>query len=389
MFETLSTLELQQYLWFIISFIGAGLVFMLYVQGGQTLAILLAKSEAEKTEMLNTVGKRYEITFTSLVTFGGAFFAVFPLFYSTSFGGAFFVWFAILFLFIIEGVSFKYRKKVGNFLGKKTYEVFLLLNGIGVPLLIGVAVATFFTGANFHVEKTSLLSGDTVSVWDSAWHGLEALWNPLQGAWLTNISFGVAIVLLTTILASLNIIKNINDNELVARARKYLLPSTLFFLVFFLFFLYKILTIDGFGYDPLTGVVSMKEFKYLHNLLEMPFVTAGFVYGVLMVVLGIVLGYFTKFRRAFWFSALGTFFVALTLLLFVGWNNTVFYPSLTDLQSSLTIENASSSRYTLIAISYASLLAPVVLAYISWVWNKLRDDGIGKDIMNEKSGSTY
>ena len=385
MFETLSTLELQQYLWFIISFIGAGLVFMLYVQWGQTLAILLAKSEAEKTEMLNTVGKRYEITFTSLVTFGGAFFAVFPLFYSTSFGGAFFVWFAILFLFIIEGVSFKYRKKVGNFLGKKTYEVFLLLNGIGVPLLIGVAVATFFTGANFHVEKTSLLAGDTVSVWGSAWHGLEALWNPLQGAWLTNISFGVAIVLLTTILASLNIIKNINDNELVARARKYLLPATLAFLVFFLFFLYKILTIDGFGYDPLTGTIAVKEFKYLHNLLEMPFVTTGFVYGVLMVVLGIILGYFTKFRRAFWFSALGTFFVALTLLLFVGWNNTVFYPSLTDLQSSLTIENASSSRYTLIAISYASLLAPVVLAYISWVWNKLRDDGIGKDVVKETS----
>lgn len=339
--------------------------------------------------MLNTVGKRYEITFTSLVTFGGAFFAVFPLFYSTSFGGAFFVWFAILFLFIIEGVSFKYRKKVGNFLGKKTYEIFLLLNGIGVPLLIGVAVATFFTGANFHVEKTNLLAGNTVSVWGSAWHGLEALWNPLQGAWLTNISFGVAIVLLTTILASLNIIKNINDNELVARARKYLLPSTLAFLVFFLFFLFKILTIDGFAYDSVTGIISVEEYKYLHNLLEMPFVTAVFVHGVLLVVIGIVLGYFTKFRRAFWFSALGTFFVALCLLLFVGWNNTVFYPSLTDLQSSLTIENASSSRYTLIAIAYASLLAPVVLAYISWVWNKLRDDGIGKDIMNEKSGSTY
>lgn len=205
----------------------------------------------------------------------------------------------------------------------------------------------------------------------------------------TNISFGVAIVLLTTILASLNIIKNINDNELVIRARKYLLPSTLAFLVFFLFFLYKILTIDGFGYDPLTGIIAVKEYKYLHNLLEMPFVTAAFVHGVLLVVIGIVLGYFTKFRRAFWFSALGTFLVALSLLLFVGWNNTVFYPSLTDLQSSLTIENASSSRYTLIAIAYASLLAPIVLTYISWVWNKLRDDGIGKDIMNEKSGSTY
>ena len=389
MFETLSTLELQQYLWFIISFIGAGLVFMLYVQWGQTLAILLAKSEAEKTEMLNTVGKRYEITFTSLVTFGGAFFAVFPLFYSTSFGGAFFVWFAILFLFIIEWVAFKYRKKIGNFLGQKTYEIFLLLNGIGVPLLIGVAVSTFFTGANFHISKDNLLDGNAVSSWDSAWHGLEALWNPYQWAMFTNISFGIALVLLTTILAALNIIKNINDNELIARTRRYLLPSTLAFLVFFLFFLYQILTIHGFAYNPETGAILMEPYKYLHNLLEMPFVTAAFVHGVLLVVVGIVLGYFTKFRRAFWFSALGTFLVALSLLLFVGWNNTVFYPSLTDLQSSLTIENASSSRYTLIAIAYASLLAPVVLTYISWVWNKLRDDGIGKDIMNEKSGSIY
>jgi cytochrome d ubiquinol oxidase subunit II len=389
MFWTLSTLELQQYLWFIVSFIGAGLVFMLYVQWGQTLAILLAKSEEEKSEMLNTVGKRYEITFTSLVTFGGAFFAIFPLFYSTSFGGAYFVWFAVLFLFIIEWVAFKYRKKVGNFLGKRTYEIFLLLNGIGVPLLIWVAVATFFTGANFHVNKTNLLSSHAVSSWDSPWHWLEALWNPIQWAWMTNISFGLAIVLLTTILASLNIIKNIDDSTLVTRTRKYLLPATLAFLVFFLFFLFKVLTIDGFAYNSTTGFVSLEAYKYLYNLLEMPIVAWSFLIWVILVVVGIVLGYFTKFRRAFWFSAFGTFLVALTLLLIVWWNNTVFYPSLSDLQSSLTIENASSSRYTLIAIAYASLLAPIVLTYIAWVWNTLRDDHINKKNTSTKKWVNY
>lgn len=389
MFWALSTLELQQYLWFIVSFIGAGLVFMLYVQWGQTLAILLSKTEEEKTEMLNTVGKRYEITFTSLVTFGGAFFATFPLFYSTSFGGAFFVWFAILFLFIIEWVSFKYRKKIGNFLGKRTYEIFLLLNGIGTPLLIGVAVATFFTGANFHIDKTNLLSGQAVSIWDSPWHGLEALWNTVQGAWMTNISFGLAIVLLTTILASLNILKNIWDEALLKRVRNYILPATLAFLVFFLFFLFKLLTIDGFAYDPLTGLVSLETYKYLHNFIAMPLVAWGFLIWVVLVVVGIVLGFFTKFRRAFWFSAFWTFLVALTLLLVAWWNNTVFYPSLSALQSSLTIQNASSSRYTLVAIAYASLLAPIVLAYISWVWNRLRDDGIDKKSISEKKSVNY
>lgn len=279
--------------------------------------------------------------------------------------------------------------KPGNFLGKGTYEAFLLLNGIGAPLLIGVAVATFFTGSNFTVVKDSMLSGAAVSSWDSAWHGLEALWNTNQMAWLTNISFGVAIVLLTTILGALNIIKNINDNALVARARAYLLPATVAFLVFFLIFLAKFLTIDGFAYDPATGVVSMEAFKYLNNLLALPIVTVAFLVGVLAVVYGILMGWWKGYRRSFWIAGFGTFLVALSLLLFAGYNNTPFYPSMSDLQSSLTIMNASSSRYTLIAISYATLVVPFVLAYIVYVWSVLRDDGIGKDIVKDRSDTLY
>lgn len=261
--------------------------------------------------------------------------------------------------------------------------MFLLANGIGAPLLIGVAVATFFTGSHFTVLKSNMLTGAAVSTWDSPWHGLEALWNMVQGGFLTNLSFGLAIVLLTTILGALNIIKNINDTTLIARARAYLIPSTLAFLVFFLFFLFKLLTIDGFAFDPTTGVVSMEHFKYLHNFLAMPIVLGVFLLGVVLVVAGIVLGWLPGYRRAFWSAGLGTFLVALMLLLVAGYNNTSFYPSISDLQSSLTIMNASSSRYTLIAISYATLVVPFVLAYIVYVWSVLRDDGIGKDIIKE------
>nr|MDD3720649.1 cytochrome d ubiquinol oxidase subunit II [Candidatus Gracilibacteria bacterium] len=391
MFENLSTLALQQYLWFIVSFIGAILVFLLFVQGGQVLAILLAKDEDEKTEILNEVGKRYEMTFTSLVVFGGSFFAVFPLFYSTSFGGAFFVWFALLFLFIVEGVAFKYRKKVSNFLGTKTYEAFLLLNGIGAPLLLGVAVATFFTGANFTVAKTNLVSvGDgslAVSTWNSAFHGFEALWNTNQLAFLTNISFGLAIVLLSTILAALRVMKNIDDKKLSERARKSILPLSIAFLVFFLFFVFRLVTIDGFAYDPVTGMIFMEQFKYLHNLLALPFVTLLLLIGVVLVLAGIGSGYFKGYKYSFWLAGTGTMGVALALLLLVGYNNTVFYPSLTDLQSSLTIINASSSRYTLVAIAYATLLAPIVLSYVTRVWNALSSDRISKDSI--KKGEVY
>lgn len=383
MFENLSTLALQQYLWFIVSFIWAILVFLLFVQWWQVLAILLAKDEDEKTEILNEVGKRYEMTFTSLVVFWWSFFAVFPLFYSTSFGGAFFVWFALLFLFIVEWVAFKYRKKVSNFLWTKTYEAFLLLNWIWAPLLLWVAVATFFTWANFTVAKTNLVSvwdwSLAVSTWNSAFHWFEALWNTNQLAFLTNISFWLAIVLLSTILAALRVMKNIDDKKLSERARKSILPLSIAFLVFFLFFVFRLVTIDWFAYDPVTWMIFMEQFKYLHNLLALPFVTLLLLIWVVLVLAWIWSGYFKWYKYSFWLAWTWTMWVALALLLLVWYNNTVFYPSLTDLQSSLTIINASSSRYTLVAIAYATLLAPIVLSYVTRVWNALSSDRISKD----------
>lgn len=391
MFENLSTLFLQQYLWFVVSSIWAILVFLLFVQWWQTLSILFAKDEDEKTEILNEVWKRYEMTFTSLVVFWWSFFACFPLFYSTSFWGAFFVWFTLLFLFIVEWVAFKYRKKVSNFLWAKVYEIFLLLNWIWAPLLLWVAVATFFTWANFTVAKTNLVAiwdwSLAVSTWNSAFHWFEALWNIKQLAFLTNISFWVSLVLLSVILALLRIMKNIDDKKMSARARKTLLPISITFLIFFLFFVFRILTIDWFAYNPSTWFIFMEDYKYLHNFIELPLVSLLFLLGVILVLLWIWTWYFKWYKNSFWYSWIWTMAVALALFLLVGYNNTAFYPSLTDIESSLTIVNSSSSRYTLIASSYATLLAPIVLAYVIRVWKALSRDVISKDRI--KNGEVY
>ncbi len=376
MFDAFTLYDFQQYLWMIVSFIWACLVFMLFVQWWQVLSLILSKNEKEKTEILNIISKRYEITFTNLVVFGGSMFAVFPLFYSTSFWGAYYVWFAILFLFIIEWVSFKYRTKMSNFLWNKTYEIFLFLNWFLAPLLLWVAVATFFTWSNFLVEKQNLIAiwewSLTISSWTSPFHGLEALWNSSQWAYITNISLGMTLVFSSLILAALNLIKNVSKRKnIYKRAKRSLYFSVPVFLLFFLIFIFKLLTIDWFAYNPSTKEIYLEAYKYLNNFIEMPQFWILFLIWVVSFVSGIVLWYFDKGRVWFWTSWVWLLFVAFCLFCISWLNNTVFYPSLTEISHWLTIENASSSLYTLEIIAYSTFFIPFVFMYISYVWSSL------------------
>jgi cytochrome bd ubiquinol oxidase subunit II len=362
----------QHYWWFLISLLGALLVFLTFVQGGQSLLYQIGKTELEKTMLVNALGRKWEFTFTTLVTFGGAFFASFPLFYSTSFGGAYWAWMALLFCFIIQAVSYEFRSKKGNLLGKKTFDIFLFINGIGI-LLIGVVVATFFTGSEFVVNKANLTNTTmpVISTWSNPLHGLEALLN------VRNILLGLAVFFLARVLAELYFIQTINDANIHARSRKFLLFDTALFLVFFLTFLVWTLTAKGYAVDPETQVVSLVSAKYLHNLLEMPIVTLIFVIGVVAVLFGIVLTLIKpKFIQGIWYTGIGTVATVLALLLIAGWNNTAYYPSTTDLQSSLTISNSSSSYFTLKVMSIVSLLIPFVLWYIYKAWKAINSKQI-------------
>jgi cytochrome d ubiquinol oxidase subunit II len=357
--EALSHLALQHYWWSIISLLGALLVFLMFVQGGQTLLFSVAKSEDERTMLVNSLGRKWEFTFTTLVTFGGAFFASFPLFYSTSFGGAYWVWIIILFAFIIQAVSFEFRTKTGNFLGQRTYEVFLIINGILGPVLIGTAVGTFFTGSAFSLNQMNQV------LWEGPARGLEALMN------IQNVTLGISVFFLARILGSLYFINDINDENIRSRSRKMLLPNALVFLVFFLFFIVRLLFIDGFSYDPVTMVVSMEEHKYLRNFLEMPWLMIVFIIGVTGVLTGIASGLFSRSIKGIWYAGAGTVLTVLALFMLVGFNHTSFYPSVVDLQSSLTIESASSSKFTLTVMSYVSLIVPFVIGYIWYVWKSM------------------
>jgi cytochrome d ubiquinol oxidase subunit II len=379
MFETLSLLALQQYWWAIVSLLGALLVFLMFVQGGQTLLYTLGKTDIERTMLVNALGRKWEFTFTTLVTFGGAFFASFPLFYSTSFGGAYWVWMAILFAFIIQAVAYEYRSKPNNFLGKRTYEIFLFINGALGTILIGTAVGTFFTGSQFSVDKMNLtLMGDTaISRWQTPFHGLEAVLN------FQNVALGLAVCFLARVLAILYFMNTINHKAIRERAQKHLLFNTAPFLVFFLYFLGSLLFSTGFAYDPATMNVSMEEFKYLQNLLELPVVLAVLLIGVLLVLFGIISSLLKKSAKGIWFSGLGTVLTVFSLLLVAGYNNTAYYPSTFDLQSSLTIQNSSSSHYTLTAMSYVSLLVPFVLAYIFYTWRSINNKPIDEQEMKE------
>lgn len=366
--ETSTYIFLQHYWWFLISLLGGLLVFLLFVQGGQSLLFQLGKTEAQRQLLLESTGKKWELTFTTLVTFGGAFFASFPLFYSTSFGGAYWVWMLILLCFVLQAVSYEYQMRKGNLLGKKTYRIFLLINGIAGPVLLGTAVGTFFNGAEFIVnkEQLSVLSMPVISQWATPWHGLEAVLN------IWNVCLGIAVFFLARVLAILYFMNNIDDESIRSQSWNRLLPESIAFLLFFLAFLAHWLIADGFAVNPDTQEIFMQPYKYALNLLEMPYVTGILLVGVILVLWGIGKTYLNpSYREGIWFSGTGTVLTVLALLLCAGWNHTAYYPSITDLQSSLTLQNSCSSPFTLKVMSYVSILIPFVLAYIFYAWRAI------------------
>ena len=383
MFETLSLLALQQYWWIIVSILAAILIFLMFVQGGQTLIYCLGKTDMERTILINALGRKWEFTFTTLVTFGGAFFASFPLFYATSFGGAYWVWMLILFAFILQAVSYEYRTKANNFLGKRTYEGFLFANGLLGTVLIGIAVATFFTGSPFNLSGTISTSGEITMInqvnWESPYRGLELAFDFGRYATFVNLSLGLAVFFLARVLAVLYFMNAVDEENINKRLKKKLINNAAPFLVFFLFFVANLLLMDGYAVDPESKMVTMESYKYLNNLLQMPLVLVLFLLGVVMVLLSIIrpiMAYEKCGSKAIWPGGLGTFLTVFALFLVAGFNNTAFYPSYTDLQSSLTIENASSSEYTLTAMSYVSLMIPFVLAYIWYAWKAISNKKI-------------
>lgn len=370
----------QEYWWFLVSLLGGLLVFLLFVQGGNALIFSLGQNELERKMIVNSTGRKWEFTFTTLVTFGGAFFASFPLFYSTSFGGAYWLWMIILFSFVLQAVSYEYQSKKGNLLGRNTYRAFLVLNGFVGPFFLGCAVATFFTGSDFVVNKEQLLTQGmpVISVWGNNWHGLDALAN----VW--NIVLGLAVVFLSRVLGALYLINNILDEGINRKARRAVLFNTVPFLVLFLTFVIRLFLTEGFAVDPQSGVVFMEPFKYWHNLLALPAVAVLFLLGVVGVLGGIV-GCVLKpdFRKGIWWTGTGTVLAVLALLLLAGYNHTAYYPSVTDLQSSLTLSNSCSSEFTLKTMSVVSLLIPFVLAYIFYAWRSIDRKKIDAQEMQE------
>lgn len=376
---------LQHYWWFVVSLLGALLVFLLFVQGGNSLLFCLGKTEEQKKMMINSTGRKWEFTFTTLVTFGGAFFASFPLFYSTSFGGAYWLWMIILFSFVLQAVSYEFQSKAGNLLGKTTYRTFLVINGVVGPVLLGGAVATFFTGSNFYINKGNIADAamPVISQWANGWHGLDALLNP----W--NVVLGLAVFFLARILGALYFINNINEDDLVKRCRRALWGNTALFLVFFLAFVIRTLLADGYAVRPETGEVFMEPYKYLTNFLQMPVVLLVFLVGVVAVLWGIIRTLWKPaFDKGIWFAGAGTVLTVLALLLVAGYNNTAYYPSTHDLQSSLTLANSCSSQFTLKVMAHVSILVPFVLAYIFYAWRSIDNRKIDAKEM-EEGGHAY
>ena len=370
MIGQLSHLTLQYYWWAIISLLGALLVLLLFVQGGQSLVYELGKTPNDRNLILNSLGRKWEFTFTTLVTFGGAFFASFPLFYSTSFGGAYWAWMVLLFCFILQAVSYEFRSKPNNFLGKKTFDAFLFANGLLAPLLIGVVVGTFFNGVDFSVSNLK------VSHWQHPARGLEAVLN------FSNVSLGVAVLFLSRILALLYFMNSIENNGIFERSKKMLIYNTIPFLVFFLAFAVGLLLKDGYAYDPENMKVSMEPFKYFNNLIAMPVVMLLFLAGVLAVLWGILSSLLKDNDKGIWWSGGGTVLTVFSLLLIAGFNDTCYYPSNFDLQSSLNIVNSSSSRFTLTTMTYVSMAIPFVLAYIWYAWKEINKTKISDQEIN-------
>ena len=377
---------LQHYWWLLISLLGALLVFLLFVQGANTLIFELGKTPEERRLVINSTGRKWEFTFTTLVTFGGAFFAAFPLFYSTSFGGAYWLWMIILFSFVIQAVSYEFQNKLGNFLGARTFQVCLIINGIVGPLLLGGAVATFFDGSNFVVDKANVtaLSQPVISHWANASCGLDALLDP----W--NVVLGVAVLFLARIVGLLYMRNNIDEATLRERCCKKLLPNTVAFLVFFLAFFVRLLVKDGYAYDAGTGVVSMVSGKYLSNLLTMWPLAIVLLIGVAALLYGILSTWLkADYASGIWPAGIGTVLVVLVLFLIAGWNTTAYYPSNADLQSSLTIVNSSSSLFTLKTMFYVSLLIPFVLAYIAYCWHAMDHKKLTVEEVKDEESEAY
>lgn len=358
---------LQNYWWFIISLLGGLLVLLMFVQGANSMILLVGATEREKQLMVNSTGRKWEFTFTTLVTFGGAFFASFPLFYSTSFGGAYWVWVLILITFVFQAVSYEFQNKTGNLIGKTAFRIFLTINGFLAPLLVGTAVGTFFSGSPFTVDKAA--AGDSlspvISTWDSPWHGLEAVANP----W--NVGFGLMVLTLAICLGILYMLNNIDDESLAKKLRAHLLVFGIAFVVMFLNSVFWLLTKSGFAVDA-DGRVFIEQYKYLHNFLDMPWVLTTFIVGTLLVLAGLVWTLACrKFRRGIWLSGAGTVLAVMSVFLVAGLNGTSYYPSVTDLQSSLTIANSCSSEFTLRTMAYVSIAIPFVLAYIVYAWRAM------------------
>ena len=380
---------LQHYWWFIISLLAGLLTFLLMVQGGQSLLFSLGKEDHHRFLLVNALGRKWEYTFTTLVTFGGAFFASFPLFYSTSFGGAYWVWMLILICFVLQAVAYEYMSKPGNTWGKTTYQVFLFMNGLLGTFLIGAAVATFFTGSEFIVNKGNLtgisdsVTGVVISQWQNPLHGLEALFD------LRNWLLGLAVFFLARTNATLFFINRLANESLVKRSQKFLVYNAVPFLVCFLAFLFWILLGKGYTVDPATGHVSLVQYKYLTNLVQLPLVTVVFLAGVVLVLYGIGRSVFSpKFQSGVWYSGVGTVLTVCSLLLYAGYNNTPYYPSTSDPQSSLTISNSCSSLFTLTAMTYVSVLVPFVLAYIFYAWRALEKKKFREEDLKE-DGHVY
>lgn len=373
-------ITLQHYWWFIVSLLGALLVFLMFVQGANSLVFSLGATPEERRVVINSTGRKWEITFTTLVTFGGAFFASFPLFYSTSFGGAYWLWMIILFSFVVQAVSYEFQNKLGNVLGTRTFQWMLVLNGIVGPLLLGGAVATFFNGSNFIIDKENLTSlQPIISHWANGSYGLDALLDP----W--NLVFGMAVFFLARILGTLYIINNVDDENIRCRASVRLVGCTVVFLVLFLAFLVRTLLKEGYAVDATTGLIVMEPMKYLHNLLTMWPLLIGFALGVVLLLYGIIRTVVSKsYIKGIWPAGIGVVLAVLALLLCAGWNGTAYYPSNVDLQSSLTIANSCSSEFTLRTMFYVSLLVPFVVAYIAYAWYAMDKKKLTKEEIAEE-----
>ena len=371
---------LQHYWWFLVSLLGALLVFLMFVQGANSLIFSLGHTPEERRLVVNSTGRKWETTFTTLVTFGGAFFASFPLFYSTSFGGAYWLWMIILFSFVLQAVSYEFQNKLGNIFGAKTFQWFLVLNGIIGPVLLGGAVATFFNGSNFVVNKMNITNSlqPVISQWANGSHGLDALLDP----W--NLVLGLAVMFLSRILGTFYIINNVNDAAIQERSKRQLLVNTVPFLVLFLSFLIRTLLKDGFAENVNDGSIYMEPMKYLNNFVTMWYLLVVLLVGVLMLLYALGKTLFTKnYTKGIWFAAIGVVLVVLSLLLCAGWNHTAYYPSNIDIQSSLTISNSCSSLFTLQTMSVVSILVPFVVAYIAYVWYVMDKKKLDKEELKD------